>query len=389
MSFSGGLYLTLLIGENVPAPAPEELMQAVQKVEVTVTNETSGFQIVFSAGRNSSAEASEYALLDNPSIKLFNRIIIMVSFGVDPKVLIDGIILNHQFNPSREPGKTTFTITGLDLSVMMDFKKERKPFPNSGHADIVEQILKNYTKYGLEAKIIPPDSPGTPMENNSIPAQLLTDLQYIRKLAGLHELAGKKYVFYIEPTVSGEGIAYWGPPDYKGPAQGPLSFNMDEFTNVNSLNFGMDALKQSTLEGPVQNPEDGKTVDVKSPPPNSDEKLAKKPITDFIDTTKQIVNDMRGGSGISVEEAINKAKVEKSKSSEAVTLTGELDTLRYGDVLKARHLVALRGVGQSYNGLYYVKKVTHTITKGSYKQNFTLTREGLGSTIQTVKMNEQ
>jgi len=35
-------------------------------------------------------------------------------------------------------------------------------------------------------------------------------------------------------------------------------------------------------------------------------------------------------------------------------------------------------------GLYYVKKVTHTIKAGQYKQKFTLTREGTGSTVPVV-----
>jgi len=46
--------------------------------------------------------------------------------------------------------------------------------------------------------------------------------------------------------------------------------------------------------------------------------------------------------------------------------------------------VGLRGVGLSYDGLYYVQKVTHTIRAGDYKQKFSLTREGLGSTIAAV-----
>ena len=42
-------------------------------------------------------------------------------------------------------------------------------------------------------------------------------------------------------------------------------------------------------------------------------------------------------------------------------------------------LVGLRGAGYTYDGFYYVKSVTHSITRGEYKQNFSLTREGVGS----------
>jgi hypothetical protein len=70
--------------------------------------------------------------------------------------------------------------------------------------------------------------------------------------------------------------------------------------------------------------------------------------------------------------------------AEAVTGRGELDVLRYGGVLKARQLVGVRGAGTAYDGLYYVKSVTHRIKAGEYKQSFELSRNGLISTLPRV-----
>ena len=67
-----------------------------------------------------------------------------------------------------------------------------------------------------------------------------------------------------------------------------------------------------------------------------------------------------------------------------MTANGSLDVLRYGRVLKARKLVGVRGAGAAFDGLYYVKSVTHNIKRGEYKQSFTLSRNGLLSTFQTV-----
>jgi hypothetical protein len=58
--------------------------------------------------------------------------------------------------------------------------------------------------------------------------------------------------------------------------------------------------------------------------------------------------------------------------------------VRYGQLLKARRLVGLRGVGEAFDGLYYVKNVTSTIKRGELKQNFTLTRNGLISTFPNI-----
>ena len=47
-----GVNLTLLIGPTVAVPAPLMLMQALQKVEVTHSDEgQSGFQVTFQVGR--------------------------------------------------------------------------------------------------------------------------------------------------------------------------------------------------------------------------------------------------------------------------------------------------------------------------------------------------
>jgi hypothetical protein len=68
------------------------------------------------------------------------------------------------------------------------------------------------------------------------------------------------------------------------------------------------------------------------------------------------------------------------RAADAITATGEVDAGRYGQALRARRLVGVRGVGDSFGGLYYVSDVRHTVSVGSYRMGFTLTREGLGST---------
>jgi hypothetical protein len=62
-----------------------------------------------------------------------------------------------------------------------------------------------------------------------------------------------------------------------------------------------------------------------------------------------------------------------------------LDVLRYGRPLKARQLVGVRGAGLAYDGLYYVKSVTSTLKHGEFKQAFSLTRNGLISTVPRVR----
>src|SRR3712207_8587317 len=48
--------------------------------------------------------------------------------------------------------------------------------------------------------------------------------------------------------------------------------------------------------------------------------------------------------------------------------SGTVETARYGHALRARRLVGVRGAGRTYDGLYYVRRVTHSIERGSYRQ---------------------
>ena len=148
----GGIYLTLLIGPTIPAPVPSVLTDALKSMEVKNTDEgRDGFQITFTLGRSGqpNSDFSDYPLINNPLLKPFNRVIIILTFGASPKVLIDGFITHQQLNPSNEPGKSTLTITGEDVSIMMDMEEKSDTHPNQSDVDIVTQIILSYGQYGL------------------------------------------------------------------------------------------------------------------------------------------------------------------------------------------------------------------------------------------------
>lgn len=373
-----GLSLTLLIGKKVPAPASTLLLDALQEVEVSSSDgEHDGFKIVFNAGRSGSADASDYPLLNSPLLKLFNRVIIMVSFGVVPKVLIDGILAHQQLNPSPEPGKSTITVIGEDISVLMDLKEKTETFPGQTDVAKVTRIIGAYSQYGLKPDVVTPASMEVPLEVNTVTSQRNTDLAYLRNLA-------KEYahVFYIEPTdAPGVNTAYWGPSIRSGAPQKAITFNMGPFTNAVSINFQNDALAQTSVGGKIQDPITGAKFEIPSLP-SSLPSLSGQPSAG-INEENQKSMELRE-SGLSVTQMLIKAQSGTNESSDSVTVTGELDSMRYGDVLHARRLVGLRGVGKSYDGYYYVKKVVHTIVRGEYKQHFTLTRSGVRSTTSTV-----
>lgn len=370
-----GINLTLLIGENVPRPAPRSLIEALKSVEVKQSDEgRSGFQIVFQLGRSNRNDIKDYQLLKEPLLKVFNRVILIISMGAMAQILMDGIITNHQFSPSTEPGNSTFAVTGEDVSVMMDLEKKSVEHTAQDEATIARMLILQYAKYGLIPEVISPKFKDRPTKNERIPSQQGTDLEYLKTIGDRFA-----HVFYVIPGPKAElNTAYWGPPQRKTQPQPPLTVNMGSFTNVTSISFQNNAMSATDVKGKVQDRRTNQVQDV------SQTSSDRSPLSAQSALTKQShrrTEQYRETGRDTTQAAARAQAITNQSADDVVTVTGDLDAICYGALLQVRGVVTLRGVGFNYDGLYYVKNVTHKINKGDYKQSFTITREGLGSTV--------
>ncbi|MFB2894811.1 phage late control D family protein [Aerosakkonemataceae cyanobacterium BLCC-F50] len=373
-----GINLTLLIGQNTPRPAPSNLIEAFKSAEITHSDDGySGFQITFHVGRAGKDNLLDYKLIKNPLIAVYNRVILIINLGAKAKLLMDGIITHHQFSFSLTPGDSTFTITGEDVSVMMDLEEKSVEHTAQDEATIARVLIGNYAKYGLIPKVIAPSFRDQPTRNERIPSQQSTDLEYLKTIAQRFA-----YVFYITPGPAiGQNTAYWGPPQRKDKPQKALTVNMESFSNVDSISFQNNALSATAVKGSIQ---DRKTNKIRPLQEYSSDRpsLAAQPAL-ARQAYRRTQQFRQTGRETAQADALIQAIADRSVDN-VVTVTGELDTIRYGTLLEARRLVGLRGVGATNDGLYYVKSVTHKISQGEYKQNFTITRDGIGTTIQKL-----
>ena len=69
---------------------------------------------------------------------------------------------------------------------------------------------------------------------------------------------------------------------------------------------------------------------------------------------------MRDTANQNAAKAATSAVAALTNSPDAVKADGKVDTVRYGSILRARQLVGVRGAGLSYNGYYYVQRVSTT-----------------------------
>ena len=363
------IHVTLLIGPVPlpPMPAPLSVTEALQRIEVNSSRERSGFQISFTMGKTSPLQL---ALLPAGYFDpMITRVVIVATVRGVPQVLMDGVITRQEMQPGSQPGQAVLTVTGEDLSVLMDVVELRLPFPAMPDNVRITTILAKYMALGVVPLVLPPPVLSVDSPTSRFDIQQGTDRAYIKSLA-----AQCGYSFFVEPgPLPAQSIAYFG-PDIRIPLPQPaLNVNMDAETNVESLSFSADGLaKKSTVMFLYDVATKKVPIPVVIPdinpmhPPLGLRPMPPAHITFAEDTTR-----------LSASEAAKRAFGIMRQSADAIRGNGTLNVASYGRALRARMLVGVRGAGITYDGLYYVDSVTDSIKRGEYKQSFQLSRDGL------------
>jgi hypothetical protein len=370
-----GVHLTLLIGPAVPVPAPAAVLDALDGVQINSGGDRGGFQLTFKVGKKSPLQTT--LLPAGYFDPIVTRVIVIVTVRGIPNVLADGVVTRQEIAPGNDPGKSTLTITGEDLSLYMDLvEMPFMRFPAQPIIARVYAILAKYAAFGIAPIAIPPIVPDIPNPLEEMPHQNGTDREYLKQLAG-----SCGYVFYVEPgPTPGANIAYFG-PDVRIPAPQPaLNVNMDAHTNVESLSFSLDGTAKKIVVMTVMDPITRRTP-IPIPIPNLS--VLRPPMGARL-TPPARVEFPGYVAHLNPSDAANMALGIVFGASDAITGSGSLDVLRYGHVLRARMMVGVRGAGLTYDGLYYVNSVTHDIKRGQYKQSFNISRDGLISNTPVV-----
>lgn len=369
------LYLTLLAGPVEAVPVSKPLIDAFVSAQVTESaTGPSGFQLTFTLANDSPLQLSFLLSAGAPAPVL--RVILVVTFGGLPQVIVDGVIEHHEVVPEATHGSSKLVVTGHDLSSLMNLIPfDGLPYPGTSPDLRVQTILAKYAAFGIVANVVPVPTPDIQVPAQQVPAQKDTDLSYVQQLA---KDAG--YVFYISPgPAPGVSEAYWGPQVRVGTPQPALNVNMDSWTNVENLNFRYQPQASVTPIVFIQDPTTGVSLPVPIPP-----------ITPFNPPLGAVVpvpqqqKKLEDTAKRTPAEALMLGMAEAVQNADVVTGDGTIDVDRYGQVLRARSLVGVRGAGIAFDGMYYVDSVTHDLKLGEYKQSFVLKRNALISSMPVV-----
>jgi hypothetical protein len=372
---ASGLYLSLFMGPMEPIPAPKPVIDALVSVEVHINARgRSGFELSFTLSDRSPLQTF-FLLASGSPLPIFRVVIVATMNGI-PQVLMDGVLGKVAVQPAAAAGQSTLTLTGEDLGALMDrFDFSGLPYPGMPAEVRVETILAKYAVFGVVPNVIPSVVPDIEIPIERISTHHGTDLKYVEELA-----AQAGYVFYFDPgPLPGISRAYWGPEIKFGIPQAALNVNMDTWTNVESLQFHYEPEKSILPIVFIQEQLSKLVLPIPIPPVTP----LDPPLGAIIPPPLKI-EPLPDSAKYPPALALMTGMAKASENADIVRGEGSLDVLRYGQILKARQLVGVRGAGLAFDGLHYVQNVTHRISRGQYKQSFTLTRNGLVTTTPVV-----
>ena len=191
--------LSLFFGPQVPVPAPPEITEALERVEVeSAIGERGTFRLTFRAGEH----AAQNALLPEPGH--LTRVSLVLRGGSHASVIMEGVAVVHTL-ASGADGRTSLVVSGEDLTRVMDLVTIDQSFPLIPLHMRVQLLLAKYAVFGVVPLVIQPPGSTVPIPTDA--TQHATDYAYIRALA---DIAG--FRFTLDPgSAPGSSIAYWGP----------------------------------------------------------------------------------------------------------------------------------------------------------------------------------
>jgi phage protein D len=354
-----GLGFTLLIGF---APAPPEVVDAVQAIEIDTSTEEAGIlRLRLGIARTA---LGDWTILERDIFRPLVPVGIRLGSGLGvPEAVINGFVSHVEATYADEPGESVLEVTGLDATAVMNLQEKVMPWPNMPDHAIAAAIFGQYT-------IVPRVQPTPPqlVEPEGTTTQRGTDIRFLRRLA-----ARNGFECYVQPEpLSGVDTGFFQPPQLTGLPQAVLNVNMGPETNVRSFTVRYEATRPTTAVAA------GLDVATKAVQPALAPAALQVPLglepTLFRVLPPPVVRPADTGLMRSAELQ-PLAQAIADRSSLAVVAGGEVGP--DVGILRPGGLVNVRGAGRLFSGSYYVTNVSHVVTREGLVQRFQASRNAV------------
>lgn len=332
----------------------------LSSVEVELDDElASMFRLRISIALESDGQ---WTYLDDERFQVWKSVIINAGFEQADELLMDGFITHVKPMFGTDPAQVFLDVWGMDKSVLLDREEKLKDWPNKKDSDIATEI---FNEYGLTPEV--EDSTVVHDEVLSTVIQRETDMQFLKRLA-----LRNGYECYVHGTTG-----YFRSPQIDDDPQPVLAAHFGTQTTLSKFNVDVNALSPSNVAMFQIDRANKETIEVAIE--SSDQTalgdtdasgllaLGMEPAKNYI--------AKNGASGNPEMSALCQGLFHRSEWF--VTADGEVDANLYNHVLLPRATVTIKGVGETYSGIYYVSHVNHVFYAAGYIQRIKVKRNGL------------
>jgi phage protein D len=348
------------------APAPPPVVDAVEEIVVESALETSSaFRIRLGIAQN---DLGDWRFLQEDLFRPLVPVTVRVAVGTVPipEALVTGYVSQQEVTYADEAGSSTLEISGLDATLLMNLQEKVMPWPNLPDGAIAAAIFGQYAVL----PIVQPTAP-TLIEPEGTTMQRGTDLRFLRRLAKRNG-----FDVYVQPEpLTGVDQGFFRPRQTIGAPQAVLNVSMGGETNVSSFRIRYDMAQPTGavaagLDTMTKAPQPALAPVAVQPPMGVEPALLRvlpPPVVRPADTGAMRTAELQAlAQGIA------------DRSSFAVVAEGEAGP--DVGVLRPGGLVAVRGLGRLFNGLYLLTRVRHTISDDGYVQHFEARRNAVTMT---------
>ena len=348
-------------------PAGPELLAAIRQIEVEDHADMADMvrlQVVIGIKDGCSG----WSVVDDDVFRRLTKLRIDVTIGSGrPETLINAYVVETNATFANQPGSSILNVVAMDPTVLLSLDERRKSWPNMSDSDVANDIFSS-SKYRFTP--IVDQTSWRRQENDQTLMQRGTDMQLLQQLA---ERNG--FEVYVETNgFTGQVEGHFHAPRLNLPPQGTLSVNMRDATNVNSFNARNDMLRPVAAEATnldVESRENQQSEATTSQLPALGQQSS------LASSQQRRVLPSRTGLARTGElRTYTQAVTDRTALS--ITADGELNTVAYGGLMRAKRPIMVRGAGQQFSGTYYVQRVHHVFTPDSYTQSFTMARNATG-----------
>lgn len=343
--------------EDEPAP---DLFLSLMEMEVEEDHRmAASFRIKVAINRQ---DDGLWLLLEDERVKPWAKLTISVTVADEEQELLTGYITQIRPHIAADENGSYVEIWGLDPSCLMGLEEKVKAWPNMSDSDIAGQIFADYN--------LTPEVEDTGVVHDEAIATITqrdTDIQFLKRLArrnGYECFVTSDTGFFRKPVLDAEPLPY-------------LAAHFGGETNLINFDAKLNSLRPTKVEmhqiDTVAKQVQDSVVEA------GEQEVLGRDRAESIAAPNGLVPRLHVRQTVSVNqlEMDNFCRALFDEAEWLIEATGEVESVLYGTVIRAKSLVPIKGVGELFSGTYYVTYVKHLFKTDKYTQHFKARRNAL------------